>query len=539
MNFVKVALFALLLVALLVPVSTPSVSAGGIHRCEEHHTDYSVGCAANPENTRCGSFCFYAVCHRCTKAYHCEGHYHTHCNEDSCWDHCHRHEHHESPCTVWHWNIYGGLPDPGGIYPPGPVYDHEPDKRADEYRDHDKYEAPNLNDSLEFGMLPDDYVHPGSPCTVEEGDTSRGVTQLLPGRGLRPLVPASTSGVERTSDGYRITSLVDSHPSEITIGDLSHLPRTPGELGAPTLVSVTKVTDNSVTLQVGGGGRVQYRYWSYYGLREFSDDGLELLEVAPSEFRVPFHDLGGEIRINRGPGPSGEIFFDQGLQAPGRSGEIFVDRELQGVFSFQVRSLDAEGVSSGNSNILHEMIGMADFEAVRFDLWGELEPIRPPLRGELEFSLPLLTPPAWGTPMPPPGDGEAPRPVRPAIESVLQVPDRVRTVEVVLAANYSDAVEYRWWPHSGFLPTTAFDEWLPASGRRFVVPGVEPRIPGDVPYVPVVEGVPDVAAFNFQVRLVNADGIPGDPSDVKAFLVWGGDYKGWVTSQPMIPLPRR
>ena len=28
MNFVKVALFALLLVALLVPVSTPSVSAG-------------------------------------------------------------------------------------------------------------------------------------------------------------------------------------------------------------------------------------------------------------------------------------------------------------------------------------------------------------------------------------------------------------------------------------------------------------------------------------------------------------------------------
>ena len=231
MNFVKVALFALLLVALLVPVSTPSVSAGGIHRCVEHHTDYSVGCAANPENTRCGSFCFYAVCHRCTKAYHCEDHYHRHCNADGCWNHCHPHEHHESPCTVWHWNIYGGLPDPGGIYPPGPVYDHEPDKRADEYRDHDKYEAPNLNDSLEFGMLPDDYVHPGSPCTVEEGDTSRGVTQLLPGRGLRPLVPASTSGVERTSDGYRITSLVDSHSSEITIGDLSHLPRTPGELG--------------------------------------------------------------------------------------------------------------------------------------------------------------------------------------------------------------------------------------------------------------------------------------------------------------------
>ena len=539
MNFVKVALFALLLVALLVPVSTPSVSAGTDERCKEHHTDYSVGCRAEPENTRCGSFCFYAVCHECTVGYHCEEHYHEHCDADgNCWDHCHPHEHHESLCTVWHWNIYGGLPDPGEIVPPGEVLDHQTDTRADKFRDHGKYEAPNLNDSLEFGMLRDDYVPPTSPCTVDEGDTSRGVTQLLPGSGLRPLVPASTSGVEETSDGYRITSLVDSHSSEITIGDLSHLPRTPGESGAPTLVSVTKVTDNSVTLQVSGGGVVQYRYWSYYGLREFSDDGLELLEVAPSEFRVPFHDLGGVIRINRGPGPSGEIFFDQGLQAPGRNGDIFVDRELQGVFSFQVRSLDAEGVSSGNSNILHEMIGMADFEAVRFDLWGELEPIRPPLRRELEFSLPLLTPPAWGTPMPPPGDGEAPRPVRPSIEEVRQVRDRVRTVEVVLAEDYSDAVEYRWWPHSGFLPTPAFDEWLPASGRRFVVPGVEPRIPGDVPYVPVVEGVPDVAAFNFQVRLVNAGGIPGDPSDVKAFLVWGGDYTGWVTSQPMIPLPR-
>ena len=76
MNFVKVALFALLLVALLVPVSTPSVSAGTDERCEEHHTDYSVGCRANPENTRCGSFCFYAVCHECTVGYHCEGHYH-------------------------------------------------------------------------------------------------------------------------------------------------------------------------------------------------------------------------------------------------------------------------------------------------------------------------------------------------------------------------------------------------------------------------------------------------------------------------------
>ena len=396
-------------------------------------------------------------------------------------------------------------------------------------------------------MLPDDYVppvSPSSPCIADKNDI-----QLLPGGHLRPVElltpgePSYTSGVANSGGkNYRITSLVDSHSSGITVGNLSHLPRTPGEPGAVTLISVTKVTDNSVTLRVSGGGRVQYRYWGYYGLQEPSDDGLELFEVAPSEFRVPFHDiLGGEISINRGPGPSGEITFNPDVLPDDQ--EIYgfrVDRELQGIFSFQVRSLDADGVSTGNSNILHEMIGIADFEG-----------IRPPLRDSLEFSLPLPTPPAWGTPMPPLGDGEAPRPVRPSIGEVRQVPGAVRTVEVLLASNYSNAVEYRWWPHSGLLPSPAFDEWLPASvsGRKFVIPGVEPRIPGDAPYITVVkeaaaldpllasiEDIPDVSVFNFQVRLVNSDGIPGDPSDVKALLVWGGDYINWVTSQRVIPL---
>ena len=541
MNFVKAALFAILLVVLLLPVSAPPVvSAGGIHRCAEHHVDYSVGCAA--EDTRCGSFCFYAVCHQCTVGHHC--HNHRHCNsEGNCWNHCHLHEHHESPCTVWHWNIYGGLPDPGQSVPPGVVLEHTPDKREDKYRDPDlesgsNYEAPNLNDSLAFGMLRDDYVPPTSPCTVEEGDTSRGVTQLLPGAHLRPVDvltpgdPSYASGAEKTDNSFRSTSLVDSHPSEVTIRDLSHLPRTPGEPGAVTLISVRKVTDSSVTLQVSGGGDVEYRYWGYYGLQEPSADGLELFEVAPSAFRVPFHDLlGGEIIINRGPGQSGEHIV--GLE-PGPSGEVIVDRELQGVFSFQVRSLDADG-DWVNSNILHQMIGMADFEVIR------------PKRSSLPFSLPIPAPPAWGTPMPPLEAGEPPRPARPSILEVLQVERAVRTVEVELAANYSDAVEYRWWPHSGALPTPAFDEWLPApvSGGKFLVTKVEPRIPGDAPYSPVYAAVPDfpnlpdVAVFNFQVRLVNAEKIPGDPSDVKVLRVWGGVYPpGWITSQPIIPLAR-
>ena len=51
-----------------------------------------------------------------------------------------------------------------------------------------------------------------------------------------------------------------------------------------------------------------------------------------------------------------------------------------------------------------------------------------------------------------------------------------------------------------------------------------------------INDIPDVAAFNFQVRLVNAAGIPGDASEVKVLMVWGGNYAGWITSQPMIPL---
>ena len=530
MNFIKVALFAILLVVLLLPVlllpvSPPSV-LGWSDKCVEHEhwKDYSGGCAAEPENTRCGSFCFYAVCHECTLGTH------QHCSTDSDGNTtCYTQSHHISPCTLWHWNIYPHS-DPG--------LSHPVDLRDDKYRDPDlesgkNYEAPNLNDSLAFGMLRDNYVPPTSPCTVKEGDTSRGVTQLLPGENLEPLEilrpgdPSYISGAEKTDNSFRSTSLVDSHPSEITIGDLSHLPRTPRDPGAVTLISVRKVTDSSVTLHVSGGGRVQYRYWGYYGLQEPSDNGLELFEVAPSEFRVPFHDLlGGDIIINRGPGQSGEHMV--GLE-PGPSGEVIVDRELQGVFSFQVRSLDAAGVSTGNSNILHEMIGMADFEV-----------IRPPLRSSLPFSLPIPAPPAWGTPMPPPGVGEPPRPSRPSINRVSQV-EGVRNVEVELAANYSDAVEYRWWPHSGALPTFAFDEWLPApaSGDRFVIHGVEPRIPGTMPRTPLYLGIndiPDVAAFNFQVRLVNAAGIPGDASEVKVLMVWGGNYAGWITSQPMIPL---
>ena len=120
------------------------------------------------------------------------------------------------------------------------------------------------------------------------------------------------------------------------------------------------------------------------------------------------------------------------------------------------------------------------------------------------------------------------------------------TVELTLAGSYSDTVKYRWWPHSGALPTVAFEEWLPApvSGGSFKIYGVKPdtpvvdgRWPSAPGFEPVVHGSwPSVSLFNFQVRLEDAAGIPGEASDVKMLLVWGGDYPG-SAAHFLAPMP--
>ena len=340
----------------------------------------------------------------------------------------------------------------------------------------------------------------------------------FPLSGLRGR-PYNASGLTADRPGRIIPlnygNLENDDPAEITIDDLSHLPQTPGDPGAPVLSSVKKVTDNSVTLEVSGlaaGSAAQYRYWSYYGLRDPSESGSALIEVAPTEFRVPFVAL---------------------------AGTVVIDPALRGIFSFQVRSVGADGISLGNSNIRHQMIGMAGFHTITPHL------IPPPFILSLPTVVPLPTihPPSFplptvaphrGTPLPPLEEGLA-RPVRPSIQGVRQV-SGVSTVELTLAGSYADTVKYRWWPHSGGLPTVAFEEWLtaPVSGGSFKIFGVKPDTPvvdGSWPsapgFEPVVDGSwPSVSLFNFQVRLEDAAGIPGEPSDVKMLLVWGGNYPG-------------
>ena len=536
MIFVKMAVLGtLLFVVLLVSVPPPSVSSH-LERCKDgegkpHHYDYSQDCIS--ESVRCGSFCFWAECLECKPWTH------TH----SCGENCsYSHTGHKFPCIKWYWHIF----------------DPDAPKNIGDNR-HDEFDAPDLITLLEPGGGPDDLDSPDSVCIADGNErevlpgreelsladpllgppipvipsgvvpipvTPSGVDPLqatdyslsLPLSGLRGK-PYNASGFTADRPGRIIPlnygNLENSDPADVTISDLSHLPRTPGDPGALVLSSLKKVTDNSVTLQVSGlaaGSTAQYRYWSYYGLRDPSEDGLRLLEVAPTEFRVPFVAL---------------------------AGPVVIDPALRGIFSFQVRSVGADGVSTGNSNIRHEMIGMAGFHTISPPLIPQpfilslpmvvpLPTIQPP-----SFYLPKVVP-NRGTPLPPLEEGLT-RPIRPSIQGARQV-SGVSTVELTLAGSYSDTVKYRWWPHSGVLPTVAFEEWLPApvSGGSFRISGVKPDTPvvdEDWPsapgFEPVVNGRwPSVSLFNFQVRLEDAAGIPGEPSDVKMLFVWGGDYPG-------------
>ena len=177
-----------------------------------------------------------------------------------------------------------------------------------------------------------------------------------------------------------------------------------------------------------GAGDRQYRYWSYNGLREpvdgqpFSNWPL----VSPTEFRVPFEDLAGST--------------------------VTVVSGLRGIVSFQVRAVRSGGTSSGNSNVLHQMVGMSGFQTVG--------PPWSPRRAVLEMDVPLPDPPVTATPLPALAQGS--RPGRPAIDEVERLDSPAGTVKLTLAGSYAHDVEYRWWPHSGFPPTAAFDVWYDA-----------------------------------------------------------------------------
>ena len=600
--------FALLLLVLSdarVWEGSPGLVAADTWECIEYDTDYSKLCL--PNTTRCGSFCFYAECLECTDGYHEHPHEHcsTCCDADGknctscCSTHMHSERHGISPCKVeegkvnWRWHLLGEGPAPSKKPLLGP---EPPITRVDVYNSH------NLEASLEFGMVPEGYTPSYPPCMVIVGS---GQDKVLP-TPIRPPPVPDDRWVGGLSDGtptpfpfrfpltevpYQFTGDVDHgtgrvldsraadlnpssltvgslvpYPADVSMGDLSHLPSTPGEPDAPSLDSVTKVVgyDSLVKLQVSGWGvgAREYRYWSYNGLRQevegmecrrrfaswskSCEEGLKaqiegrnfrgFLEASPSEFRVPFEELVGDL--------------------------VSVVDGLRGIVSFQVRSFDPNGdLPPPNSNIEHQMVGMKGFHSIGPSWFERLDappwparldaPPWPARRTGPAMEIPLPTPPPTDVPLPTLEVGV--RPVRPAIDSVVQIQvipvgvvpvERVPVdVEVRLAARYSGRVEYRWWPHSGFGPTAAFEVWCSADVQNdgsFRVSDVEPKTPGIVWFeLPDPEDplwAPFRALLDFQVRLIDSRGVPGDPSEAFVLLIWGGDYTKY-SPYPVTPTP--
>ena len=433
------------------------VSAGGRDvwadpdQCLELVTDYSAQCRS--ESVRCGSFCFYAVCRDCENARHQDHPSHSHCLLGVCYSHQDHgfHDYEVSPCIDWDWYLH----DPG---------------RGRSVRS-DDYETPDFSLFMELGIVRPDHTPEPPSCVTELG-----AEEVIPAPSSTAVPLPEPTIVSGLHNGH-ITSRVVSHSAEVLIGDLSHLPQTPGDPGAPSIEEdVNKIDDTSVELVVSGWGpgSRQYRYWSYNGLRKMVDGAPGTEEASPTEFRVPFEELAGTV--------------------------VRVEAGLRGIFSFQVRSVDSGGVSSGNSNIVHQMIGMGGFHTPG------------PRRSSLIYNIRLPLPTVYGMPLPP-LDGVS-RPEQPQILRAVRAAGVPGTVDIELAGSYSDRVEYRWWPHGGSGPAGGFAEWraAPVSSGTFRVSGVRP-------VGSVFGNLPSVALFDFEVRLVNDDDVPGEPSRVVVTLV--------------------
>ena len=487
--------------------------------CDEHYTntDYSELCA--PGNTRCASFCFFAECVKCTDAWHC--HWHLHCSTDadgntSCWSHCHRVRHGISPCLKWDWYL-----NP---------------KEGNQSR-FGTFHSPNVLTALALVLPPgvDDGL---GPTQCEDGDGAvedmdvLPIAAVVPVDSFGPSTPGrwrsgfKTTGPHRLEEGFLLTGPLDSggcsklalaaaaEPVRGHLEQLEDLGLNSGHLdrlkarglkycselaviaggeGAPSLDAVDLAGGLAVTLRVCGnaGAEVEYRFWPYNGL-------------VPLEIWAPFLPLEGNVTVPR-----------------------------SGLYSFQVRSVDAEGEPSLGSNVVHQLVDPEN-----------LNPL------DREATIPQLTPQ--------PTLSSGVRAAAPRIVGVAQAADSelkpLEGVSVEVAAGYTGSLEYRWWPHSGFGPTVEHREyswwphreesdstveyrqygWSPDSGE--VRPEVDYRAWTPVTPVDGVFFISDVLApveevdgelqglpvlFDFQVRSVDAEWVSSELSEVFILLVWG------------------
>ena len=253
----------------------------------------------------------------------------------------------------------------------------------------------------------------------------------------------------------------------VEIGDLPGLAVIVGGVGAPVLDGVNLLGGLVVRLPVSGdlGAGLQYRYWPYSGF-------------VPIEIRVPYRALSGDVTV-RDPG----------------------------LYSFQVRSVDADGEPSPGSNVVHQVVDGAGMLAV--------DPAVV-VRG----LVPGLTPsPPLVTPLPTLESGV--RPVTPVILSVVPDPDVDGKVEVTVQAGYVHELEYRWWHHSGFGPRVGSYEWVhvhPVAGK-FSIDGLPVQLDPSLP--PGAWSGGELSfLFDFQLRSITLDGVSSELSDVVVQTLW-------------------
>ena len=456
--------------------------------CPELLTDYSDWCKSQYRD--CNGFCFYPVCYDCIADSHEHRYPCWRCVSDGqggsfCfWTTCIRvddvldYDGVWGGCTEWDYFLYGDEV--------GEDRHRSPYRRAD-------FQAPNLHEALEFGRWPAGFAGDRTVCDRTEqpgGDVVESGNQDLVHIGMLGSASYVTECVNGEGDPNYCQWIGTPAPLGIIGGqygvtefqessDLALVSRDPDtgdpfvrESGSPYFSSLTKVSDNRVAIwaSVAVSHTLQYRYWVYNG-------------VVPSRHIVEYRSWLNSVTIPN----------------------------ARGVYAFQVRTVDADDVASGGSNIRYVMLGMDSYRAL------------PSPSNSVLYDFPMRETP---TPLPPTASGVT-RPARPNVDSVEQVSGVAATVEVTMGGSYS-VLQYRVWPYNGRIPSDLILPWRNAylSVGKFRIYGLEvPHLiapPGEGSNIPSDERRP-MRVFSIQTRVYDSSNkIGSDASQVFNIRVWGG-----------------
>ena len=519
-------------------------SGGSAVWADPAYNNHQLRAKCEAEATDCGSVCFYANCVECDQCCTCW----EVCSRRSCRERCREQcnskgecrERCRETCTTRYWNCRyhmrrdtGRGCDGGGGVRCGSRWDcaecqrwewllyEGPSVAGDKDGDRDfEVVSQSLEQAVNLILQP---VASTTEC-AEEGATAPVTPIPTPqGEGVAtyaptvPVVstPASPGAATNWPAGYALNLRVFPRESLGTY------------LNGPSLV-VTRKSDNEVDLRIGAsvrelrkqpercldpdpeggacrrwetelsrtgevppGYRLRYRYYSYHGL------------VRPAVEYGPWH-----------PVPSG--------------GRVSVVVPRPGFWTFEAVQEKLDGSEPARSAARALALGYAAFinQAKSSGVISSPEGtgIAKPVGGQPTSGLAA---PPTATPLPALAGGLA-RPGKPTLSSVTQDFDAVGRVKFTLgsAAAAGDTVEFRYWPHNGFLPDgdprwawRAVAHWDTANPRRAFFATDTAR------WNRQDAGGRHLAGFwSFQVRLgrvVGGELVYGEPSNVITAVVRG------------------